>query len=193
MSEANKRIVARWFEEFWGSSWNPDVVSDLATSDVVVHYPMHEPKRGRVEVAEFIIEFRRAFPDLKFWIVGDLIAEGDRVACRWKGGGAHTGPAFRDLLLGSLPAASGRKMRFSGTTIFRVENGHIAEELGQEDALTAMQQLGLINAPGGYSPEMNASGKGPLGPVPLGGFWAQTLGPRAGSPLPHGWNRLPPR
>jgi hypothetical protein len=37
-------------------------------------------------------------------------------------------------------------MRFAGTTVLRIENGRVAEELGQEDAITAMQQLGLISA-----------------------------------------------
>ena len=63
---------------------------------------------------------------------------------RWEGGGTHTGPAFSDFLVGSLPAASGRKMRFTGTTVLRVENGKIAEEIGLDDGVTALQQLGIL-------------------------------------------------
>ena len=44
------------------------------------------------------------------------------------------------------PAASGRKMRFTGTTVIRVENGRIAEEIGLDDGVTALTQLGLIQA-----------------------------------------------
>ena len=72
-----------------------------------------------------------------------LIAEGDYVVGRWEGGGTHTGPAFSDFLAGSLPAASGRMMRFIGTTVLRVENGKIAEEIGLDDSVTALQQLGI--------------------------------------------------
>ncbi|WGS14278.1 ester cyclase [Bradyrhizobium sp. ISRA443] len=147
MSEDNKSVVARWFREFWGNPWNPRIVDELATADIVVHYPMHEPKRGRAEVLNFMTEFREAFPDLNFWGVGDLIADGDYVVGRWEGGGTHTGPAFSDFRLGSIPAASGRKMRFAGTTVLRLQQGRIAEELGQEDALSAMLQLGLIRLP----------------------------------------------
>ena len=146
MSQDNKQVVARWFKEFWGNPWNPRIVDELGTPDIVVHYPMHELKKGRASVNRFMNEFREAFPDLNFWGVGDLIAEGDYVVGRWEGGGTHTGPAFGDFRLGSLPAASGRKMRFAGTTVLRIENGRVAEELGQEDAITAMQQLGLISA-----------------------------------------------
>jgi predicted ester cyclase len=75
-----------------------------------------------------MIDFRKAFPDLNFWGTADLIAEGDHVVGRWEGGGTHLGPAFSGFLLGSLPAATGRKMRFTGITVLRVENGKIAEE-----------------------------------------------------------------
>jgi predicted ester cyclase len=87
-----------------------------------------------------------AFPDLNFWGAADLIAEGDYVVGRWEGGGTHTGPAFGDFLAGSLPAASGRKMRFTGTTVLRVEHGKIAEEIGLDDGVTALQQLGILKA-----------------------------------------------
>jgi len=52
-------------------------------------------------------------------LVSTVIAEGDYVVGRWEGGGTHTGPAFADFLIGSLPAASGRKMHFTGTTVLR--------------------------------------------------------------------------
>ena len=88
--------------------------------------------------------YRAAFPDLNFWGAADLIAEGDYVVGRWESGGTHSGPAFNDFLVGSLPAASGRKMRFTGTTVLRIVNGKIAEEVGLDDGATALQQLGIL-------------------------------------------------
>ena len=58
----------------------------------------------------------------------------------------HTGPAFSDFLIGSRPAASGRKMRFTGTTVLRLQNGKIVEEIGLDDGVTALTQLGLLKA-----------------------------------------------
>ena len=52
--------------------------------------------------------------------------------------------AFSDFLAGSLPAATGRKMRFSGTTVIKVVNGKIAEEIGLDDGVTALTQLGIL-------------------------------------------------
>jgi predicted ester cyclase len=140
----NKAIVGRWFEGFWGNPYNPKIVDELAAPDVLLQYSLHAPRRGREDVKKFMTGFREAFPDLKFGGAADLIAEGDFVVGRWEGGGTHTGPAFSDFLLGSLPAASGRKMRFTGTTVLRVANGKIAEEIGLDDGVTALQQLGLI-------------------------------------------------
>jgi predicted ester cyclase len=143
-AEDNKAIVGRWFTEFWGSEFNPNIIDELAAPDIRFEYSMHAPCRGRDEVRKFATEFRTAFPDLGFGGTAGLIAEGDYVVGQWEGGGTHSGPAFVDLPVGSLPAASGKSMRFTGTSILRVQNGLITEEIGLDDGVTVLQQLGLI-------------------------------------------------
>jgi predicted ester cyclase len=140
----NKAIVGRWFTEFWGKTCNLGVVDELAAPDMLLHYSLHEPRRGRADIKAFMSDFRKAFPDLNFWGVADLIAEGDYVVGRWAGGGTHTGPAFSDFLAGSLPANTGRTMRFTGTTVLKVKDGKILEEIGLDDGVAALEQLGLI-------------------------------------------------
>src|SRR5499427_4464697 len=144
--EENKAIVGRWFTEFWGKDFDPAVIDELAAPDIRFEYSLHAPCRGREEVRAFAEKFRAAFPDLNFWGTADLIAEGDYVVGRWEGGGTHTGAAFSDFLMGSLPAATGRKMHFTGTTVLRLQEGKIVEEIGLDDGVTALQQLGLIQA-----------------------------------------------
>ena len=85
-----------------------------------------------------------------------MIAEADYVVTRWIGGGKHTGVAFDDLPLGRLDTNTGREIHFSGTTIFTLRDGKIVEETGEEGALTALQQLGLI--PPADSPSGPTSG-----------------------------------
>lgn len=75
-------------------------------------------------------EFRVAFYDLNFWGAADLIAEEDYVVGRWEGGGTHSGIAFPDFLVGSLPTASGKKMHFPGITVLKLKDGKIIEEIG---------------------------------------------------------------
>jgi predicted ester cyclase len=142
--DANKAIVGRWFTQFWGPKYDPSVIDAIAAPEMLLHYSLHEPRRGRDDIKAFMTEFRTAFPDLAFKGTADLIAEGDYVVGQWEGGGTHTGSAFSDFLAGSLPAATGLKMHFTGTTILRVENGKIVSEIGLDDGVTALTQLGLI-------------------------------------------------
>ena len=106
--------------------------------------PLHAPLRGRDAVRQFATEFRAAFPDLGFGGTADLIAEGEYVVGQWVGGGTQTGDAFDDMPIGSLPAGTGKTMRFTGTTVLKVENGLITEEIGLDDGVTVLQQLALI-------------------------------------------------
>ena len=140
----NKAIVGRWFTEFWGKSCNLGIVDEIASPDMLLKYSLHEPRRGRDDIKSFMTGFREAFPDLNFWGTADLIAEGDYVVGQWEGGGTHTGPAFSDFLNGSLLGAPGRKMRFTGTTVLRLQGSKIVEEVGLDDGVTALTQLGLI-------------------------------------------------
>ena len=142
----NKAIVGRWFTQFWGKEYDPAIVDELAAPDMLLQYSLHAPRRGRDDIKRFMTDFRAAFPDLEFGGTADLIAEGDYVVGRWEGGGTHSGPAFSDFLIGSLPAKSGRKMHFTGTTVLRIENGKVKEEIGLDDGVTALQQLGLLKA-----------------------------------------------
>ena len=140
----NKAIVGRWFTEFWGKTCDLKVVDELAAPDMLLQYSLHAPRRGHEDIKAFMRGFREAFPDLNFWGTADLVAEGDYVVGQWEGGGTHTGPAFSDFLVGSLPPATGRKMHFTGMTVLRLRNGKIAEEIGLDDGVTALRQLGLI-------------------------------------------------
>jgi predicted ester cyclase len=144
--EDNKAVVGRWFTDFWGKNANLSVIDEIAAPDMLLKYSLHEPRRGRADIKAFITDFRAAFPDLNFWGTADLIAEGDYVVGQWEGGGTHTGPAFTDFLMGSLPAKTGRKLHFTGTTVLKVINGKIAEEIGLDDGVTALTQLGLLKA-----------------------------------------------
>jgi predicted ester cyclase len=144
VEDDNKAIVGRWFDEFWGNPWNPAVIDELAAPDIRFAYSLHAPCHGRDEVRAFATEFRTAFPDLGFGGTAELIAEGEYVVGQWIGGGTHTGPAFADLPVGSLPERSGKTMRFTGTSVLRVKDGLIVEEVGLDDGVAVLKQLGLI-------------------------------------------------
>ena len=62
--EKNKAVVARWFTEFWGERFNPDVIDELAAPDISFSYSLHAPCRGRDEVRAFATTPRRPRRDL---------------------------------------------------------------------------------------------------------------------------------
>lgn len=146
--EQNKKIVARYFDELW-TRRNSDIIEELCSDDFLFKYPMHGPRRGKTAAKNAYDEFVRSFPDLSFVGYGvPLIAEGKYVVGRWYGGGTHTGAPCHDLAVGELKTANtGKKIRFSGTSIFLLEDGKIKEEIGEEGALTALQQLDLLPQP----------------------------------------------
>ncbi|HEY1932760.1 MAG TPA: ester cyclase [Acetobacteraceae bacterium] len=146
LQDDNKAIVGRWFTDFWGKTCNLDVVDEIAAPDMLLQYSLHEPRKGRGDIKDFMTDFRAAFPDLHFWGTAGLIAEGEYVVGRWKGGGTHTGPAFADFLAGGLPENTGRRMHFTGVTVLKLKDGKILEEIGLDDGVSALTQLGLLRA-----------------------------------------------
>jgi steroid delta-isomerase-like uncharacterized protein len=83
--------------------------------------------------------WRAAFPDLKI-TVDKQVAEGDLVAVRWTARGTNTGA-------GNGIPATGRAVEITGTTLFRIADGRIAEEWTSADSLGLMKQLGLLPTP----------------------------------------------
>ena len=136
MSAENKALIRRLIEEVWNQK-NLGVVEQI----IAANYVMHDPATpgiaaGIAGFKSFHRLYTSAFPDQHF-AIKDLIAEGDRVVTRWEVEGTHTGE------LANI-APTGKRVRVSGTTITRVENGKIAEDHVFWDALGLMQQLGVV-------------------------------------------------
>jgi steroid delta-isomerase-like uncharacterized protein len=89
--------------------------------------PSREVGKGFVET------ILGAFPDIHYTIDDFLHAEG-RVAVRWSAVATHTGD-----LLGMPP--TGRAVTIIGMTIFRIENGQIAELWDVWDEAGLVRQL----------------------------------------------------
>lgn len=91
--------------------------------------------------------WRDAFPDLAI-TVEKQVAEHDLVAVHWTARGTNTGS-------GNGIPVTGRSVEITGTTLFRLDDGRIAEEWTCANSLGLMRQLGLVQsvtaqaAPGG--------------------------------------------
>lgn len=80
--------------------------------------------------------WREAFPDLHI-TVEKQVAENDLVAVRWTARGTNTGT-------GNGIPATGKAVEITGTTLFRMDEGKIAEEWTCADSLGLMRQLELL-------------------------------------------------
>ena len=136
MSEGNKNVVRRLFEEVWNKG-NLAVMDELFTPNYAQH-DASTPDFGRGPESEKkrATLYRTAFPDLRFTIE-DIIAEGETVMARWSCRGTHKG----DL---SGIAPTGKPVTISGVSIARFANGKLAEGWVNWDALGLMRQLSVV-------------------------------------------------
>jgi hypothetical protein len=77
----NKSIVARWYAEFWGKTYCPAVIEEVASPEITLKHSLHRALIGPNALRSFMAEFRSAFPDLGFELTTPLLADGDRVNC----------------------------------------------------------------------------------------------------------------
>jgi steroid delta-isomerase-like uncharacterized protein len=124
MSEENKALVRRYFEEIWDKG-NLDLIDELFTTDFVRHGPTatEGEVRGQEGFESLVSMYRSALPDLRVSIE-DLIAEGDRVVTRWTARGTHQGELMGNAPTGNpatirgilVDRISGARSRRSGPT-----------------------------------------------------------------------------
>jgi len=138
MSEENKALLRRWFDEVWNKK-NAGAIDEMLAADGIVHglsEDENQPLKGPAGFKPFHDVFRGAFPDIGV-VVEDLIAEGDKVVARCSVRGKHTGDH-----LGIAPSNS--PVLFTGIAIVRIEDGMIVEAWNNFDFLKMNRQIGAI-------------------------------------------------
>jgi predicted ester cyclase len=147
MSEANKELVRRHFEELWNRK-DLAVADELMAEEYLEHTvaPFGQAEPGRVngpaamrQTAQWLLA---QFPDLQMTIEA-ILAEGDMVAVRVFSEGTNLGP-----LNGVVPP-TGKRFAARQSHWFRVEGGRLAEHWATREDLVAMLQLGVVQPPDG--------------------------------------------
>jgi steroid delta-isomerase-like uncharacterized protein len=136
MSIQENKTIARSFIQVWGKG-NLDIIDELAAPSLSVQYPiMPQVVQGNKTFRKVMEKFRSAFPDSELQIEEE-IAEDDKVVIRWSFSGTHQGGLL------DIPA-TGKKVRWTGITIYRIVDGKVLEEKGEEDFLGFFRQIGLV-------------------------------------------------
>ena len=150
MSEANKALVRRWFEEVWNRG-REETIDELFAPHGI-GYGLGDtdvPTRGPAEFKLFASNLRGAIPDIRMTIE-DIMAEGDKVTVRIMVEGTHKGGQ-----LGVAP--TGRRIRIAGVAMVRISNGQIVEGWNSWDQLGLLRQIGAL--PAANSPDRFTSAK----------------------------------
>ncbi len=136
-AEQNKVLARRFMEEVFNKR-NLGAVDELVSDDCIDHTPFPEQGPGRDGIKQAMGMILSAFSDMQM-TVEDQVAEGDKVVTRWTARGTHTGD-----FMGVPP--TGRATVTTGIGIDRYQDGKVVESWNQFDALSLMQQLGVIPA-----------------------------------------------
>jgi steroid delta-isomerase-like uncharacterized protein len=141
MSADTNRVLARRFFEELCNGRNLALADELLTPDHVYHDPQIPNVRGAWAAADTVAVYQNSLEG--HWEVHEIFAaENDRVVARWTGTGKHVGE------LNGIPP-TGRSVRASALSLFRVENGKLAEHWCVWDTLGMLQQLGVVPDPSG--------------------------------------------
>jgi steroid delta-isomerase-like uncharacterized protein len=142
MSDVNKALVRRWFDEVWNQG-REETIDELLAADGVAHglgdtdVDIHGPAGFR----PFFRNLRCSFPDLRITIE-DSMAEGERVTARVRLEGTHRGAG-----LGVPP--TGRRIAVNGIVLVRIVGGQIVEGWNSWDQLGLLRQIGALPSPEG--------------------------------------------
>lgn len=137
----NKDIARRMNDEVWGNG-NVELIDEFVAETYVEHNTASpEEIRGREGYKENVRMFHGAFSDVNVETV-DLIADGDKVVNHYEIRATHDG-----TFMGIEP--TGQEVSVSGIAIAQFEDGLIVEDWSNIDVLGLMQQLGVVEAPGG--------------------------------------------
>lgn len=139
MSNANREVVATWFEQVWNAG-DETAIDRLMAPGATFHglTPNAAPVVGPAAYKPFVQAYRQAFPDVQIRILR-MVCEGDQVACHCMVTGTHTGP-------GIGVQASGSPMKMEGMAIATIRDGQVQEAWNCFDFMSLYQQVGMLPA-----------------------------------------------
>jgi predicted ester cyclase len=120
MSEENKKLVLRWFEEVWNQQNEAAIDAMFAPGGKAYGFPEpHSVLVGPESFKAIHRFFLGAFPDLRI-TVQEIVTEGDKVAVRWTATMTHLGDH-----LGFAPTM--KKETLEGSTFLVAKDGQIQD------------------------------------------------------------------
>jgi steroid delta-isomerase-like uncharacterized protein len=131
MTEQERGLPARWFDEVWNQG-RREAIAEMLPADAVLHEG-NDDCIGPEGFYPFFDRLMAAFSGFHV-IIHDTIAEGDRVCVRWTCQCKHTGDAL------GIPATQ-KTVHVTGISIIRIAQGRMAEGWQNWDMLGMLEQI----------------------------------------------------
>ena len=137
-TQQNKDLVRRYVENVLNQGDLAEADELVAPDAVMYHAGAPGPIRGLDAIKLFVTAFRVSFPDLRSPLE-DMVTEGDRVMVRFTWSGTQRGD-FQGI------PPTRRRFTVTGSGLYRIQDGKIAEVWAEFDTLALLTQLGVMPA-----------------------------------------------
>ena len=139
---ANRALAERINREIWNGQ-RLELIPECFTEDFVADYSPRVVRRGHDDVAAMVRAAHASFEGFREEI-HQIIADDEHAVLHFTIHGRHVGD------WGPLPA-TGRTVAYDEIVILRMRDGRVCHQVGVSDALLALQQIGAIPDPAGYT------------------------------------------
>lgn len=138
MSRANQELVLRFNHEYINTG-DHGAGREFLTPDCSMYANDELQVSDPAGYAAMLDAFRAAFPDLEH-TTDEILSADEWVVERFTTRGTHLGE------FEGIPPTR-KRVEFTGMSVFRIDEGRIAEERTAVDLLALMRQLGVIPVP----------------------------------------------
>ena len=134
-----KQFITDYTEAVWNQHSVPAM--NRFYSRGYVHHDVSRPDvRDLDGYKAWGADLMQGLPDLHVAIDDVIADDGGKAVKRWTATGTHSGT------LAGIPP-TGKKVRFSGVSVYRMEGDRVAESWYVYDLMGLLQQLGVLPAP----------------------------------------------
>ncbi|MEX2272857.1 MAG: ester cyclase [Vicinamibacterales bacterium] len=134
-----RRFILEYTDEVWNHG-NIEAMDGYYAASYVHHDVSRPDVTSLGDYKQWARDLQSGLSEMRV-VADDVIASEDGKAVkRWTATGVHTGS------LAGLPP-TGKRVSFSGSSAYRVENGRIVESWYVYDLFGLLQQLGALPAP----------------------------------------------
>jgi predicted ester cyclase len=131
MSEQNKALVRRLFDDHWNAK-DEELVGEIFAPTISLSTPdgVYTGLKGALSLLQ---SYATPFPDFHL-AIEELIAEDDKVVVQWTFTGTHSGPL-----------TVGRRVKVpNGIAIYRIADGKIRQGTMAWNKYELLRQLGVV-------------------------------------------------